>query len=387
LNCSRLNIAHLSSTFPPYTGGTGNVAYQLCIGLVKSGHRVSVFTAARKDAPAGESLNGVLVHRLNPLISSGNSAFLPQLAWHLRDFDLIHLHYPFLGGESSFLAALFTRSPLVVSYHMDLVVLGWKAMAERLHRATLGRLTLRTARKVLYSSEDYAHHSTSWRLVAGRSGCAGVLPNGVDVQVFSPAPVPELTQLYRSDCSEKIVLMVSALDRAHYFKGVDILLEALAGMPAHVKGILVGEGELRSHYQEKAVNLGLADRIFFPGRVSAEALPGYYRLADLTVLPSTTMGEAFGLVLLESLACGTPVIASNLPGVRSVVSDGMDGYLVRPGDPEDLRAKIAALLHLPEEQQRQMGASGRRKVLDNYDWDKVVERLEEMYDEVLRASQ
>jgi glycosyltransferase involved in cell wall biosynthesis len=94
------------------------------------------------------------------------------------------------------------------------------------------------------------------------------------------------------------------------------------------------------------------------------------------------MGEAFGVVLLEAMACAKPVIASDLPGVRSVVSDGVDGMLVRPGDASDLAAKVQMLLDNPQ-QQHEMGERGRNKVDSTYDWPKIIPRLVQVYEQVL----
>jgi len=122
----------------------------------------------------------------------------------------------------------------------------------------------------------------------------------------------------------------------------------------------------------------------FCGRVSDAELPAHYALSDLVVLPSTTMGEAFGVVLLEGMACGKPVVASNLPGVRTVVQDGEDGLLARAGDAEDLAAKLALLLEDPA-RCRAMGARGRAKVEARYAWPRIIEQLVGVYERVLEA--
>jgi glycosyltransferase involved in cell wall biosynthesis len=95
------------------------------------------------------------------------------------------------------------------------------------------------------------------------------------------------------------------------------------------------------------------------------------------------MGEAFGLVLIESLACGTPVIASDLPGVRTVVADGRDGLLVPPTDADALAAALGLMLALPPEARQAMGAAGRAKVVERYDWRVIGARLEAIYQETL----
>jgi glycosyltransferase involved in cell wall biosynthesis len=106
-------------------------------------------------------------------------------------------------------------------------------------------------------------------------------------------------------------------------------------------------------------------------------------MADVTVLPSTTMGEAFGLVLVESLACGTPVIASALPGVRTVVDHSTDGLLVQPGNVSDLANSLHTMLTMPTEQRHHMGMLGRHKVVTRYAWHRIGTLLETLYAEVL----
>jgi glycosyltransferase involved in cell wall biosynthesis len=120
----------------------------------------------------------------------------------------------------------------------------------------------------------------------------------------------------------------------------------------------------------------------FVGRVSDADLPRYYRLADVTVLPSVTMGEAFGLVLVESLASARPVIATNLPGVRTVVSQDRDGLLVEPNDPAMLAQALRQILDDGERSQS-MGQIGRAKVESLYDWPQIGARLEAIYQQVL----
>jgi glycosyltransferase involved in cell wall biosynthesis len=106
-------------------------------------------------------------------------------------------------------------------------------------------------------------------------------------------------------------------------------------------------------------------------------------MSDVTVLPSTTTGEAFGLVLLESLACATPVIASNLPGVRTVVNSNKDGYLICPNSIADLIEKLQMMVLLTQERRREMGQMGREKVKRTYSWEQIGEKLNAVYLKVL----
>ncbi len=377
----RLRIAHVTATYPPYRGGTGNVCFHDARELARRGHCVHVFTAAAPGYPAESVGDGVHVHRFRPLVRVGNAPLTPQLVVALHAFDVIHLHYPFLGGEATALAARVRRIPLVITYHQDVLLNGLLGGVERILRASVGHITLRSAARVLFTSADYGRASHVRPMLRHRQ--IGALANGVDASVFAPgAPSRELSERYRASPGDRVVLLVAGLDRAHYFKGVDVLLSALAALPANVKSVIVGDGDLRRQYEAAAAGLGLADRVSFAGRVADCDLPDYYRLADVTVLPSTTMGEAFGLVLLESLASGAPVIASNLPGVRTVVDHGRDGLLVPPADAAALAEAISRVFG-DEMARKAMGLAGRRKVESRYDWQCIGEQLEEVYEQVL----
>ncbi len=382
-NIKPLRVAQVTATFPPYPGGTGNVCYHNARELTRLGHQVTVFTAALKDAPDHEIIDGFQVKRLKPLIRVGNAPLLPGLLRQLRGFDLIHWHYPFFGGEITALTARLYRIPLVITYHQDVFLSGPLGVIEKILRLTTSRVAMRSARRVLFTSLDYAQASYSRPLLKGREGRIGELSNGVDIARFSPGDAPaELRQKLKLAADDKVVLLVGGLDRAHYFKGVEIFLEALAALESNIKGVIVGEGDMRAGYQQRAQALGLGERVNFVGRASEAELPDYYRLAGVTVLPSLTMGEAFGLVLVESLASGTPVIASNLPGVRTVVDAPNSGLLVEPGDSAGLAQAIGQIL-ANENLRREMGQRGRARVEQNYSWQQIGLRLESIYREVL----
>lgn len=378
-----MRIAHVTATFPPQYTGTGIVCYYNALGLARLGHQVTVFTVAH---PSGDYVypKGIVVRCLPPLFRIGNAPFLPELL-HLRGFDVVHLHYPFyFGSEIVFFKALTDNLNYVVTYHQDVLFPGVLRFVAELHHRVLGQLILTKAQKVLATSWDYAQFSRLRKLIQKNPGLVGVLPNGVDTQRFRPGIAGNaLREKYGFDDKSAVLLFVGALDRAHYFKGVEILIRALSYLPdQRAKLLIVGDGDLRPVYQKKAIKMGLSGRVFFCGRVPDEELPAYYNICDILILPSITMGEAFGVVLLEAMACGKPVIASNLPGVRSVVSDGEDGLLARPGDVRDLAEKIQMLLDDPQ-RRREMGERGRAKVEEKYAWPRIIPRLVQVYEEVL----
>jgi glycosyltransferase involved in cell wall biosynthesis len=382
-----MRIAHVTATFPPYMSGTGNVCYNNARELVRRGHEVHVYTASGENAHTEEVVEGVYVHRLKPLFRFGNAPFMPSII-NLKEFDIIHLHFPFFGGEFSSFAARIRKIPLIVTYHQDVLLHGVLGLVEKLMRYSINRWLLNSADQLLFTSLDYSNASYFFPLLKNKRASIGELPNGTDPNHFAVGDLnSSFIDQFRSSEKEKNILVVAGLDDAHYFKGIHILIQALPNLPETVRAVIVGEGNMRRYYENLATSTGIQNRVFFPGRVPYDQLPRYYQLADVTVLPSTTMGEAFGLVLVESLACETPVIASNLPGVRTVVDDGEDGYLVIPGNVDDLTKKINKILDLPEADRKAMGKRGRAKVIEKYTWERAGERLEEIYNQAIARKQ
>jgi len=375
-----VRLAHVSATFPPYWAGTGNVAYHNARLLYERGHAVTVFTAGE----GGDMGFPFEVVRLPELLRLGNAPFTPALVGKLRGFDLIHLHYPYIfGAELSALAARLYRTPMVLTYHNRL------EESHRLKRAlfqgyNLGvePLVLRTARRLLavrreHLSTLYPHLGSDPRLQE--------LPNGVDAGLFTPGDRLEARRRYGVSDDAPLALFVGALDQAHRFKNVDGLIRAFARVPLPEARLwIVGDGGLRPELEALARRLGLGERVQFLGKHPPSALPPLFRAADVSVLPSTGV-ESFGLVLLESMACGTPVIAAALPGVRTLVEEGVDGHLAAVGDEADL-ARLLELRLRGRDQAEAMGRKAREKVLREYDWGVIAGRLEETYRSVLREA-
>ena len=146
----------------------------------------------------------------------------------------------------------------------------------------------------------------------------------------------------------------------------------------NAKLIIVGDGDLREMYEAQAKELKIAQDVIFAGRVTEEELVKYYNLADIFVLPSVDKSEAFGMVLVEAMACGVPVMASNLSGVRSVFINGVQGITVAPGSARHLQKKLEEYLRYPQKRLK-MGRAARELVEEKYDWRKIGEKLIEEF--------
>lgn len=204
-----IRIAQISATFPPYLGGTGNVCFQTARELAFRGHQVSVITPAQLDAPYFEVIEGFQVHRDAPLLTVGNAHFLPNLI-RITGFDLIHLHYPFFGGELIGVAAKLNGCPLIITYHHDVVLRGWKCVVERLLSLTIERWLLASADMMLFTTPDYAHSSAVQPHLQGCDQRISILPNGVDLMQFYPCEdANELKQKLGFEKQDWIILLVA----------------------------------------------------------------------------------------------------------------------------------------------------------------------------------
>lgn len=385
-----MRIAQVVSTFPPYRGGMGNMAFSYAQGLLRLGHDVEVFC----PAPPGRMLEietPFRVHRLRPWIRVRTSAVLPQLLGRLRGFDIVDLHYPFYGGaEIVGLAKGLKRDRLrlVVNFQMDNFGTGLLGLTYRLYAATLTPAILRSADRVIVTSFDYAAHSTAAGVLSRHREKFAEIPPGVDTDRFRPAEKsPALMARYGLRPDDRVALFVGGLDRAHAFKGIRFLIEAWRDIDVHrAKLLIVGQGDLRSSYQELAGRLGLGDQVLFADPVDDEGLPDHYRLADLLVLPSLDSSEAFGIVLIEAMACGVPAVTSKLPGPRRVVEPGETGFLFDVKDRAGLLAAMRAILEDPALKAR-MAAACRSMAVAKYAQEKIWAKLAGLYEEISRPAE
>lgn len=393
-----MRIAQIVCSYPPYYGGMGNVVFQTASELTKLGHDVEVLTpdyypaeeikpatAEPEEDHAPEVKERIdYSTRLKPALQYGNAAYIPQIQNELDRFDLVHLHYPFFGVANLVRKWKLRNSkkPLVITYHMDTRAPSWKGLFFKYYSKFWMPRVLGVADKLLVSSFDYLNASQARGLFPEKWI---ELPFGVDTEKFAPREKPEeLFSRHNLSSDLPIVLFVGGMDVAHYFKGVPVLLEALLGLKRNqmpVQAVFVGDGELRADFILRAKAFGLDDTTHFVGQVSDEELPYYYNLADLFVLPSISQSEAFGMVLLEAMSSGVPVIASDLHGVRTVAIDG--GLAVPPNDPKALAEAIYGFFS--QDNQAEWSQNVRQVAIDKYSWPVIVHKLDDIYQQLLVA--
>jgi glycosyltransferase involved in cell wall biosynthesis len=359
-----VRIAVVTCSYLPTRNGIASVAARNAKALVELGYEVEVFCPAPGARESSDVVDGIRVHRLRSLLRHGESAFVPSIARRIRGFDGMILNYPFFGGaEPAALAARLSRVPYLVYFHMEVPAEGRLAPVLTVHSRLVAPYILRGARLVLVGSHDYADHTSLARL---RLPSVRELPYGVDIQRFSPADVSATRRRELGlHPTRPVVLFVGTMNRIGTNKGIRELLRAMADerLRDSAQVVLAGDGDLRPAYQRLAAELLPPESVHFAGRVSDDDLVDLYRAAAVTVLPSVSRGEAFGLVLIESMACGTPVVASALPGVRGVIADGA-GRIVAPGDVDRLATAIVETLRDPDAGEASRAA--RARAVDRY---------------------
>ena len=348
-----MRIVHLyKDYFPPVRGGIEQTVSRMARAQAAGGDDVTVLTSAGGGRRGViEQVEGVRVVRCAEWARWASAPLCPGMPGALARLsaDVFHLHYPSPPGEVSWLLVR-PRGAMVVTYHSDVV----RQAALMTVYTPFARAVLERASVIMPTSDAYIDRSPFLR--PHRAKCL-VVPHGVNLERFArldrmAGRAAELRERYGTP----LVLFVG---RLRYYKGLDVLLEA---MPA-VKGRLaiVGEGPEADRLRLRSSSLGLDGRVGFAGTVSDDDLLAHLAAADLGVLPSTRPSEAWGMAMVEMMAAGLPVVCTELgTGTTFVNRDGESGRVVPPGDPAALAAAINGLL-ADEALRRRLAAGARAR--------------------------
>jgi len=358
-----MRILHIGKYYAPQRGGIERHTQALAEASVHEGDAacVLVHQPAGMRRHARETINGVEVRRVGcfaaPLYTPLSPGFPRELARALREFrpDLLHLHLPNPSCFAALASASARRLPWVVHWHADVPpdAPDWRLrIAYRFYRP-FEQAMLARARAVIATSQPYLEAS---KALARWHAKVGVVPLGID---------PEPIAAPRADLWPAGDVRLLAVGRLGRYKGFDVLIKALARVP-DASLLLVGDGECAQELRALARAECVEPLIAFAGDVDDATLAGAYAGADLFVLPSLDRGEAFGLVLLEAMRAGLPVLASAIrgSGVGDVVADGTTGLLVEPGDPHALASSIEQLRDFALRER--LGTAGRRRWLERF---------------------
>jgi len=364
-----VRVLHVGKFYPPARGGMEKVL-QVLAEAERFDVENHVLVANEGRSTVHETVNGIRVTRVGTVTRVGAVAVCPTFPYWMRalDADVVVVHEP---NPVAIVAHVLARprARLIFWVHAEVVRPAWRY--KLFYRPFLRRM-LRLADRIVVASPQVA--SNAAELQPFQAKCM-VFPYALDPDQHAPTPavagrVAELT-------AEPGPPMVLFVGRLVPYKGVDVLLRALAGVRA--RAVIVGEGPLRSELEGLARELMIADRTRFAGNVDDAELSALYNVCDLFVLPSVTRAEAFGMVQLEAMSCRKPVISTDLPsGVPWVNQHGVTGLVVPPGDPKALSAAMTTLLTDPA-LRRRLGEGGRVRVETEFSIRRLVDQTTGLY--------
>ncbi len=364
-----MRIGIVTQSYYPRFGGVTEHVHATATELVRKGHDVRVITARFKE----ERDAGLRVERIgrNVLIPFNRAYVDYTVGWNLKAqlkalfrrhaFDLVHTHCP-AAPSLPLLALAAAECPQVGTFHMT-----GRNRLQDMFKAPLARRMERLDARIAVSAtaEECAEHYFG--------GTYRVIPNGVDVERFHPDNDP--FEQWQSRDKVNIVF-VGRLDPR---KGVNHLIAAVPRVIERTRGrarfLIVGDSYLRNKL-EASVQPDMREHVEFIGAVPAEDLPRWYATADIFVSPATG-NESFGIVLLEAMAAGKPVVCSDIPGYRSVVVPGQNGVLHAPNDVESLADALSGLVD-DEDHRTTLSINGRKRALE-FAWPRVTDEIEAVY--------
>jgi glycosyltransferase involved in cell wall biosynthesis len=371
-----LRVCHLGKYYPPAPGGIETHVRVLARAQAELGAEVRVLCINHEPGPTVVDRDGpVAVTRFASAASAAKLDVCPELVGALRgvEADVLHVQVP---NPTMLLALLAARPrvPLVVTYQSDVIRQRLRAALFR----PLERLAYRRARAILATSPTYVPGS---RFLRGYTDRVEVLPMGIDLEPYLAPSVEDRAEAGAIRARHEGPLWLGC-GRLIYYKGFLNAVRALPEVPGTL--LLVGDGPDRPMLAAEARRLGVADRVAFLGAMPYQRVVPYYLAAEAFWFPSNARSEAFGIVQVEAMAAGCPVINTAIPhsGVAWVSPHERTGLTVPPDDPAALAASARRLLQEPGLRDR-LAEAGRRRAAEVFDHRVMAARSLEVYRRVL----
>jgi glycosyltransferase involved in cell wall biosynthesis len=370
-------VVHLAKFYPPHVGGMETVVASFARAAAKAGWAVEVVCFDSASAVGDVCDTGVRIcrtrFRLRPASQPLSARYLWVALSRARNADLVHLHAPnFLAVLAAML--LPRDRPLIVHWHSDVIGKGWLARA----LAPAERWLLRRASAVVATSDPYARAS------AALGGCPAsklrIVPIGVPDPATSAIAVPPLpAPLVQWLRGRKIVLGVGRLVA---YKGFGVLVRAAGELHSDAATVIVGDGPEAANLERLIHDERLGDRVWLYGAASADELHALLGAATVFCLPSLQRAEAFGVVIVEAMARGIPVVATKIAGsgVSWVNGDSVSGFNVPVGDAHAL-AQACNLVIESTSLRHRLGAGARQRFLDQFEEGRATEAILALYRE------
>ena len=387
-----MKILMLSWEYPPrVVGGISRVVYDLSHKLYQQGHKVTVITYRDGNVPYYEDDDGVDVYRVDNFMISPNNFidWIMQLNFNMiakageviaekGNFDVIHAH-DWLTAYAGKTLKFAYNTPLVSTIHATEAGRnsGIRTEMQKYINDTEWMLTYESSEVIVNS--NYMKNELQ-RLFGLPYEKINVVPNGVNLTLFSGIERDyDFRRRFAMD-NEKIILFMG---RLVYEKGIQTLIAAMPKILANYhdsKLIIAGKGGMINELRAQVNSLGLENKVYFTGYLGSKDVQKMYKCADVAVFPSTY--EPFGIVALEGMLSGTPVVTSDIGGLNEIVEHGVNGMKSYAGNPNSLADSILALLFNPE-LCKTVSKNAKEKVKAQYNWTKITEDTHLTYEKAI----
>jgi len=370
----RIRVLQTSKFFYPHIGGIEKLVREINLGL-KEKVDIKILTCQTKGKGNKEIIDEIEIFRAGSIgtyFSVPISFTFPFLLKKLsKDRDILHFHLPFPLAVMSYLLVR-PKGKIVVWWHSD--ILRPKSLY-KLYKPFLRKFLKKVNKIIVYTP----YHIKNSDILKDFKNKCEIIPYGIDIEHFNfTNEVGEEVKKIRGKYGSKVILFVG---RLVYYKGLEYLIRAMEEVDA--KLLIIGNGNLKGCLLKLATELNIEDKVFFIGRVTDNELLAYYYACDIFVLPSIAKTEAFGLVQLEAMACGKPVVNTDLPtGVPYVSLDKITGVTVPPKDSKALAEAINILLN-DESLRKKYGENGRKRVEKEFSKKIMIKRVLDLYQELV----
>ncbi len=372
-----MKTLQISKFYPPVMGGIESVAFEIAEGMSQLGLKSDVLCSNMSSETTSEvSAAGYRIVRAGSwgklLSTSMSPALILKVKQMCDDYDIIHVHMP---DPMAALAVWIARprGRIVLHWHSDVVN---QRRALKLYEPLQDWL-MRRADAIIATTRAYAESSPALRAWKSK---VHVVPIGVSPLSANHAHTHAQTLRQRYP-GKKIVF---SLGRMTYYKGFDVLISAARSLPDDAIVLVGGGGELLQRYRDRVRSESLSEKIEFVGRIPDDEILGYFAASTIFCLSSIVRAEAYGVVLIEAMAMGLPIVATDIPGsgVPWVNQHGVTGLNVAVGDPDALARALCTLLENPDVA-TQFGRAGQARYLERLTAATMVESIVELYRQVL----
>lgn len=367
-----MKILQLTKHYPPYFGGIESVTYDITEGINRLGYQSDVLCVNENKQDVFEQIKNYQVWRMASWGKLMSTSISPQIIYQLErlkdDYDIIQVHFP---DPMNALALFLTRpkSQIIIHWHSDIIK---QNKVFRLYKP-LQDWVLKRANAVVGTSHAYINSS---KQLAPFIKKTVVIPIGIQDHRSGASDVI-IKGIHNRFWNKKIVF---SLGRLVYYKGFEYLIESARYLGEDTVVLIGGEGRLKKHLQNKIYKMGLVRKVFLLGNIPQDELGSYFEACNVFCLSSTERSEAFGVVLLEAMSFGKPIVATGIPGsgVSWVNEQGVTGFNVPVCSPKDLAGKISLLLD-QEGLYKSFCFNSRKRFEDMFTSERMVEQFIDLY--------